>query len=84
MEAKREQFKRYLEQSGVIDALTKALIKLYDENDKPDDAIRYIRKYMCESCPDDTEVDKIKNDYEEAKKTIAKLEAELYKIKGNM
>eukprot|EP00262_Sarcandra_glabra_P009624 TRINITY_DN24088_c0_g1_i1.p1 TRINITY_DN24088_c0_g1~~TRINITY_DN24088_c0_g1_i1.p1 ORF type:complete len:111 (-),score=37.61 TRINITY_DN24088_c0_g1_i1:254-586(-) len=42
-EAKKEAFRKYLESSGVIDALTKVLVALYEENDKPSSAIEFIQ-----------------------------------------
>ncbi|XP_050309221.1 c-Myc-binding protein homolog isoform X2 [Anthonomus grandis grandis] len=39
---KREEFRKYLEKSGVMDALTKVLVNLYEEAHKPDDAVEYI------------------------------------------
>lgn len=38
-ESKREEFRKYLEKTGVMDALTKVLVSLYEEPDKPEDAI---------------------------------------------
>lgn len=40
-EGKREEFRRYLEKTGVMDALTKGLVSLYEEPDKPSDALQY-------------------------------------------
>ena len=34
-DARKEEFRRYLERSGVIDALTKVLVGLYEEPEKP-------------------------------------------------
>lgn len=38
-ENKREEFRKYLEKTGVMDALTKVLVCLYEEPDKPEDAL---------------------------------------------
>lgn len=73
-----------MERAGVIDALSKALIKLYEEQNKPDDAIRFVRKFMCESCPDDAQFDAMKNDLEQAFKKISTLEQELERCKALM
>ena len=43
-ESKREEFRRYLEGAGVLDALTKVLVGLYEEPDKPPDALEYPQK----------------------------------------
>lgn len=40
-ESKREEFRSYLEGAGVLDALTKVLVGLYEEPDKPPDALEY-------------------------------------------
>ncbi|KAH7661273.1 Associate of Myc 1 protein [Dioscorea alata] len=40
-EAKKEAFRKYLESSGVLDALTKVLVALYEESDKPNSAIEF-------------------------------------------
>lgn len=84
IESKRVQYRKYLERAGVIDALSKALIKLYEEQNKPDDAIRFVRKYMCETCPDDTQFDAMKNDLENALKKISALEQDLERCKALM
>jgi hypothetical protein len=38
-ESKKEDFRKYLEKSGVIDQLTRVLVGLYEEPDKPANAI---------------------------------------------
>lgn len=38
-EGKREEFRKYLEKTGVMDALTKVLVSLYEEPEKPEDAL---------------------------------------------
>ena len=41
IDSKREEFRKYLERAGVMDALTKVLVSLYEEAEKPDDALEY-------------------------------------------
>ncbi|KAI5659971.1 hypothetical protein M9H77_28764 [Catharanthus roseus] len=45
-EAKKEAFRKYLESSGVLDALTKVLVALYEQNDKPSAAIEFIQQKL--------------------------------------
>ncbi|CAK9188088.1 unnamed protein product [Ilex paraguariensis] len=45
-EAKKEVFRKYLESSGVLDALTKVLVALYEQNDKPSSAIEFIQQKL--------------------------------------
>nr|CAD1828037.1 unnamed protein product [Ananas comosus var. bracteatus] len=45
-EAKKEAFRKYLDSSGVLDALTKVLVSLYEENDKPSSAVEFIQQKL--------------------------------------
>ena len=46
-DSKREEFRKYLEKTGVLDAFTKTLVELYEKNDKPDDPIQYVKESFC-------------------------------------
>ena len=37
-------FRKYLEKAGVLELLTKSLVQLYEEPQKPDDALTYLKK----------------------------------------
>jgi arginine kinase len=84
LEKKREDFRRYLDSAGAIDNLTKALIKLYEQTNKPTDAVKFLRKHMCESCPDEEQFEALVADLEQANKKICELERELSRIKGSV
>ncbi|XP_057471892.1 uncharacterized protein LOC130760535 isoform X2 [Actinidia eriantha] len=45
-EAKKEAFRKYLESSGVLDVLTKGLVALYEQNDKPSSAIEFVQQKL--------------------------------------
>ncbi|GER56674.1 C-Myc-binding protein [Striga asiatica] len=45
-EAKKEAFRKYLESTGVLDGLTKVLVALYEQNDKPSSAIEFIQQKL--------------------------------------
>lgn len=45
-EAKKEAFRKYLESSGVVDSLTKVLVALYEQNNKPASAIEFIQQKL--------------------------------------
>lgn len=49
-ETKREEFRKYLESNGILDALTKVLVGLYEEPEKPMDPLEYpfTIKRICE------------------------------------
>mmetsp|Transcript_25246 Transcript_25246/g.37720 ORF Transcript_25246/g.37720 Transcript_25246/m.37720 type:complete len:91 (-) Transcript_25246:560-832(-) len=70
-ESKKEEFRKYLEKSGVIDALTRVLVVLYEEPERPQNAIDYIKRYM--GAPANVDVDAIRNENEEMKAKIKEL-----------
>ena len=73
---KKEEYKRYLERTGVTDALTKVMVSLYEEPEKPQNAIEYIKKYLGTQ-NGDTEYDRIKKENEELHSTIKDLETQI-------
>ncbi|KAK7397365.1 hypothetical protein VNO78_18534 [Psophocarpus tetragonolobus] len=56
-EAKKEGFRKYLETSGAVDALTKVLVSLYEQNDKPSSALEFIQQKL--SCPSISDYEKL-------------------------
>ena len=71
-EQKKEEFRKYLERAGVIDQLTKVLVGLYEEPDKPGNAIEFIKK--CLGAPSDTDVEQLKAENEELRRQKQELE----------
>eukprot|EP01132_Coremiostelium_polycephalum_P005154 gene5154-6415_t len=69
--AEKEEFKNYLEKSGVIDALTKVLVGLYEETDKPSDALEFIKKHLGNSLGVD--VDALKQENADLKAEVTAL-----------
>uniref|UniRef100_F6HGU8 c-Myc-binding protein-like n=1 Tax=Vitis vinifera TaxID=29760 RepID=F6HGU8_VITVI len=45
-EAKKEAFRKYLESSGVFDALTKVLVVLYEQNDKASSDVEFVQQKL--------------------------------------
>ncbi|XP_020357442.1 c-Myc-binding protein-like [Oncorhynchus kisutch] len=45
-ESKREQFRRYLEKAGVLDTLTNVLVALYEETEKPNNALDFLKHHL--------------------------------------
>ncbi|KAK7332815.1 hypothetical protein VNO80_29570 [Phaseolus coccineus] len=60
-EAKKEGFRKYLETSGAVDALTKVLVALYEQNDKPSSAVEFIQQKL--SCPSISEYEKLQAEF---------------------
>ena len=81
-EAKKEEFRNYLEKAGVIDQLTKVLVGLYEEPEKPGNAIEFIKK--CLGAPSDTDVEQLKADNEELRRTKAELEKKIEELRRDL
>ena len=74
-EQKKEEFRKYLEKAGVVDQLTKVLVGLYEEPEKPSNAIEFIKR--CLGAPSDTDVEQLKADNEELKRQKYELEKKI-------
>merc|ERR1711975_64522 len=74
-DSKKEEFRKYLEKSGVIDALTKVLVRLYEEPERPGNALDFIKTYLGASVG--TDVEGLKAEADEAKKKVQDLEKQL-------
>lgn len=84
LEKKREEFRRYLEATGAVDNLTAALIKLYEQKNKPQDAVKFLRREMCTDCHDEDQYQLLEADLEAANRKICQLERELLRLKGSL
>ena len=60
-----------MEKSGVVDQLTKVLVGLYEEPEKPTNSVDFIKK--CLGAPSDSESDNVKADNEDLKRQRAEL-----------
>lgn len=85
-DSKKEEFRKYLEKAGVIDQLTRVLVGLYEEPEKPGNAIEYylslisyVKKYL--GSPVDIDVDKLKLEYEKLKDENIRLKREIGDLK---
>ncbi|XP_028280807.1 c-Myc-binding protein-like [Parambassis ranga] len=45
-DSKREQFRRYLEKAGVVDTLTSVLVTLYEQPEKPSNALEFVKQHL--------------------------------------
>ena len=81
-EQKKEEFRKYLEKAGVIDQLTKVLVGLYEEPEKPGNVIEFIKKSL--GAPSDTDVDQLMAENEELKRTKADLETKIQTLEAEL
>ncbi|KAI3643706.1 hypothetical protein MP228_009870 [Amoeboaphelidium protococcarum] len=87
VESRKEEFRKFLDKDGVIDALTNALMHLYEEQEKPENALEYIVKSLAvnthgsapssPTSPSSDQVEQLKSENSQLKQKIKDLEAKL-------
>lgn len=78
MNAKHVEFRYYLENTGIVDALSKALVKLFDMPAKPINPLEFIRMDILAQLPPDEPIDVT---LQIAQQRVSELEAEIAKLK---
>ena len=88
IEAKKDEFRAYLEKTGVVDQLTKVLVSLYEETDKPTNPLEFIKRNM--SAPEEIDQDNLKNEYlklkeenEKLRQRVTELQKQIEALKGD-
>mmetsp|Transcript_8892 Transcript_8892/g.21745 ORF Transcript_8892/g.21745 Transcript_8892/m.21745 type:complete len:150 (-) Transcript_8892:2779-3228(-) len=69
--SKKEEFRKYLEKAGVLDALTKVLVGLYEEPERPNNAIEYIKRYL--GAPKNIDVEGLKRENDQLRRQVVAL-----------
>eukprot|EP00696_Hemimastix_kukwesjijk_P017785 gnl/Hemi2/6527_TR2225_c0_g1_i2.p1 gnl/Hemi2/6527_TR2225_c0_g1~~gnl/Hemi2/6527_TR2225_c0_g1_i2.p1 ORF type:complete len:114 (-),score=38.98 gnl/Hemi2/6527_TR2225_c0_g1_i2:157-498(-) len=77
-ESKKEEFRKYLEKSGVLDAITKVLVALYEEPEKPTNALEFVKQYL--GAPTQMEVEVLKTQNEELMKKKDELSSQINEL----
>ncbi|KAI8904203.1 hypothetical protein PhCBS80983_g05655 [Powellomyces hirtus] len=77
---KKEDFRKYLEKNGIIDALTKVLVGLYEEPEKPESAMEYVKQFL--GGPSDVDVDALRSENEELRRKTEELQQRLDELTG--
>ena len=70
VDAKREEFRKYLEKEGILESLTKALVTLYEEPEKPGDAVNYLKKTVGGTDNDKQEIEKLQTENTDLKAKV--------------
>jgi len=81
-DSKKEEFRKYLEKSGVIDALTKVLVGLYEEPERPPNAVDYIKRYM--GAPTGVDVEAMRAENEQLRKEREELRTTIEELNGRL
>lgn len=81
-DSKKEEFRKYLEKSGVIDALTKVLVGLYEEPERPPNAVDYVKRYL--GAPTGVDVEAIRAENDTLKKENAELKTTIEELNARV
>ena len=81
-EQKKEEFRKYLEKNGVIDQLTKVLVGLYEEPEKPGNVSEFIKKSL--GAPSDMDVEALMHENEELRRKMTELEKRIQGLEGEL
>lgn len=73
-DVKKEEFRKYLDKGGVIELLTKGLVALYEEPEKPSDAVSFLKNSMGAGIEEKAQVEELKKENDELKAKIKELE----------
>lgn len=85
IEGKRDEFRKYLEATGATEKLTTALMKLYQEPERPADAIGFIRKSLSDGVEEESEmVKEMKRKIDELTAEKQKADLELTMVQSNV
>jgi len=79
---KRDQFRKYLESSGVIEVLTKSITKLMESSEKPESPVEFIRENMGLSQKELHQIEFLKEEVETYKKQVTDLKKEIAGLKS--
>merc|ERR1712227_546702 len=71
----KDEFRKYLEKVGVLELLTKSLVQLYEEPDKPGDAVNYLKNTVGGTPEDKKTIEQLRSENTDLKAKLAELEA---------
>ncbi|XP_033740365.1 c-Myc-binding protein-like isoform X3 [Ylistrum balloti] len=83
-DSKREEFRKYLEKAGVLDALTKVLVGLYEEPEKPNNALDFLKQHLGASGPETADVEALKQEVTELRQKVEQLSEENTDLKAKL
>ncbi|OCT94369.1 c-Myc-binding protein [Xenopus laevis] len=83
-DSKREQFRRYLEKAGVLDTITKVLVALYEEPEKPNNALDFLKQHMGAAGPETADVEALRLEVAELKQKYEAVLEENKELKAKL
>lgn len=83
IDTKRDDYRKYLEKSGLVEAVSKVLVHLYHEKEKPANAIDYILTNIGDSRAERDTIERLQAELAEARKEIETLKKLSTNSKGS-
>jgi SMC interacting uncharacterized protein involved in chromosome segregation len=81
-ETKKEAFRKYLETAGAIDALTRVLVSLYEEPERPKDATEYMKGLL--GAPTTEQFNKVEAENAKLSKDLERAKAEIEELRNRV
>jgi len=83
-DSKREEFRKYLEKSSILDALTKVLVGLYEEPEKPNNALDFLRQHIGAAGPEAADMEALKLEVTELRQKNESFTDEIQELKAKL
>ncbi|XP_033635134.1 c-Myc-binding protein-like [Asterias rubens] len=83
-DSKREEFRKYLEKAGVLDSLTKILVSLYEEPEKPNNALDFLKQHLNVAGPETADVEALRLQVSELQQKVEQLQDENKELKSKL
>lgn len=82
MNTRRENFRKYLETGDAIEALTSALVNLYEQPEPPADPLNFLRQELGAS--EGVDVDALVRENQDLKSKIASLNQQIAELEAKL
>jgi predicted nuclease with TOPRIM domain len=79
---KRDSFRKYLDEGGVLDAVSRAIVALYQEHEMPEDPKEYLRQFLGSS--QGINVEDLRNENSDLKEEVKRLETRVQELKTQL
>ena len=83
-DAKKDEFRKYLEKTGVLELLTKSLVQLYEETEKPTDALGYLKDSVGGSQDDKKVIAQLREKNDQLKAKVKETEASQSSLESHL
>ncbi|XP_062511042.1 c-Myc-binding protein-like [Corticium candelabrum] len=84
VDSKREEFRKYLEKAGLLDVLTKVLVGLYEEPEKPANPLEFVQRHLHDGDPETHDIEKLRQEVVELRAKNASLEEDNAALKARI